>query len=702
VALARFVREARAAAAVSSRFVVAIHAVEGADEGPYLVLEYVRGISLQQRLDQEGALPVTDIVRVGLSIASGLAAAHERGILHRDIKPGNILLADDGEVKISDFGLARAAGDDGLTSLEVLAGTPAYLAPEQIAAKDVDQRADLFSLGSVLYAMCTGDAPFAGPTALAIVRQVAEATPPPIRERNSAIPDWLVCLVERLLAKDPAQRIQTAREVVQWFQQGLTADDTPGSRSRETSERRGQSRSLATSATMLAATALRRLSIKGAIGVLAGAVVLVVCVVLVATRGRDARQTLATVPSGATTATGRLADNASAGKESYVVVSPSAGRSERFSDLTDALRAATAESTLTLHGAGPFTAGPLKLGGKALTLRAAPGSTPVISLSPPDAPAQETPVSPSAPPRGLLEAEGPLTLEGLVLQPAAARAGPPDGDQTLVRYTGPELRLRHCRLRLASGGCCLRLEGVPSCEVRNCELHAGHGAAVAWQEGAAPPGPNRPCDVGLHNCICSGRTALCLDVPPSSPLSVTLEDNTWLTLEGCRLIDAGLPPQAPVGQRIRSTLHAERNLFDHQFLLVYCPAMGRRPDSGQDPFQADARRLPRLLVWSGRDNVYCTRQNAFLAIWPPRAERPIAPPDVPRTVSDWIARWNGHEDRPRMADPHYAGGVGLYKRAAQESSELTASAFRVSFADPAASSLPPPGANTEQVGPGTP
>lgn len=227
VALARFLREARAAAAVNSRFVVSIHAVEGGDDGPFLVMEYVRGMSLQQRLNREGRLPAAEIVRIGLAIASGLAAAHERGVLHRDIKPGNVLLAEDGEVKIADFGLARAVGDEGLTSVEVLAGTPEYLAPEQIAAEHVDQRADLFSLGSVLYAMCTGLAPFAGPTVMAAVHRVAEAEPRPIRELNPEIPDWLVRLVQRLHAKAPAQRIQSAREVVRWLQQGGPPEDVP-------------------------------------------------------------------------------------------------------------------------------------------------------------------------------------------------------------------------------------------------------------------------------------------------------------------------------------------------------------------------------------------------------------------------------------------------------------------------------------------
>jgi serine/threonine protein kinase len=689
VALARFLREARAAAAVSSRFVVTIHAVEGEEDGPYLVLEYVRGISLQQRLNQEGALPVAEIVRVGLSIASGLAAAHERGVVHRDIKPGNILLADNGDVKITDFGLARAAGDDGLTSLEVLAGTPAYLAPEQITAQQVDHRADLFSLGSVLYAMCTGDVPFPGPTALGIVRQVAEANPPPIQERNPAIPNWLVRLVERLHVKDPAQRVQSAREVVQWLERGSRAGDITVSTTRTASQQRGT----------------RRKRVTLAIGIVAGIVLLVLGAVLVGSRWPDGGESLATVRSGESALARRLVDTPSAGNESYVVVTHATGRAEQFSGLADALRAASAASTVTLHGAGPFAAGPLQLGDKALTLRAAPGSTPVISLAPMDKPPKPPAAPPAKPPvlpGRLLEAKGALTIEGLVLQAEAIRRQPAGDEPTLVWCAGPELRLRHCRLRLAAGGCCLRLEGVTTCELQNCELHAGRGTAIDWRRGPKPEGPREAGQLELHNCICSGRTALCLEIPPHTPLAVTLANNTMVALDGCQLIDLAPPAPAVASQRIRSTFHAERNVFDHEFLLTYRPTVGRRPQEGEDPARADVRRLPGLLAWSGRDNVYSAQQRAFLAIWPFRPNRPVVPPGAPLTVSEWSARWNGHEHRARMEDIGYAGGQELCRRAIENPHELTASAFSVIFSDPAVSALLSRGADTDQVGPRRP
>src|SRR5665213_1640600 len=161
----RFVREARAAAAVRDEHVVGVYAVEDAAEAPYLVMEYIAGVSLQERLDRSGPLEVKEVLRIGLQAASGLAAAHAQGLVHRDIKPANILLENHVErVKITDFGLARAAADASLTQEGVIAGTPMYMSPEQAEGRQVDQRSDLFSLGSVLYAMCTGHAPFRAPT----------------------------------------------------------------------------------------------------------------------------------------------------------------------------------------------------------------------------------------------------------------------------------------------------------------------------------------------------------------------------------------------------------------------------------------------------------------------------------------------------------------------------------------------------------
>src|SRR5262245_15295524 len=142
----RFVREARAAAAVAHDNVIAIYAVEDTGRVPYLVMQFIHGKTLQEKVDAAGPLPVPAILRIGLQIAEGLAAAHRQGLIHRDIKPANLLLENGVErVKITDFGLARAADDASLTRSGVVAGTPLFMSPQQARGERVDARSDLFS-----------------------------------------------------------------------------------------------------------------------------------------------------------------------------------------------------------------------------------------------------------------------------------------------------------------------------------------------------------------------------------------------------------------------------------------------------------------------------------------------------------------------------------------------------------------------------
>jgi hypothetical protein len=212
----RFRREGRAAAAIRHENVVAVHGVEEVNGLPYLVMEYVHGVSLEQRLEQDGLLDLPEVLRIGTQIADGLAAAHKQGLVHRDVKPGNILLENGVErVKITDFGLARAIDDASLTQSGMIAGTPLYMAPEQARGEAVDHRADLFSLGSVLYALCTGRPPFRAPTTLAVLRRVCEESPRPIQQLNPDVPDWLAEIIAVLHAKEPADRFQSATELSQ-------------------------------------------------------------------------------------------------------------------------------------------------------------------------------------------------------------------------------------------------------------------------------------------------------------------------------------------------------------------------------------------------------------------------------------------------------------------------------------------------------
>ena len=210
----RFSREAQAAAAVVHDNVIAIHSVSEVDDHPYLVMPYERGRSLQKRLDEGGSLGVAEVLRIGMQAAAGLSAAHAQGLVHRDVKPANILLDDGVErVKLTDFGLARAADDASLTKTGVIAGTPQFMSPEQARGDALDARSDLFCLGSVMYTMCTGRPPFRAETSYGVLRRITDTVPRAIREINPDIPQWLCEIIAKLMSKQPQDRPASAEKV---------------------------------------------------------------------------------------------------------------------------------------------------------------------------------------------------------------------------------------------------------------------------------------------------------------------------------------------------------------------------------------------------------------------------------------------------------------------------------------------------------
>ncbi len=210
----RFLREARSSAQVRHENVVQVYEVVE-QPLPYLVMEFIPGETLQQLLNRTGPLAVSEVLRIGRQIAEGLAAAHATDLIHRDIKPANILIEGGSQrkVKITDFGLARAADDASISQSGIIAGTPMFMAPEQALGQQLDQRADLFSLGSVLYQMTAGRPPFRANSTVAVLKRVAEDTPRPIREIIPETPQWLCDIITRLHAKNPDDRYQSAREV---------------------------------------------------------------------------------------------------------------------------------------------------------------------------------------------------------------------------------------------------------------------------------------------------------------------------------------------------------------------------------------------------------------------------------------------------------------------------------------------------------
>ena len=213
VYLERFRREANAAAAIDHPGVVTVYDA-GAD-GPtrFIVMEFVHGRSLADILREQSPLEPAEAADIAAQAADALSAAHARGIVHRDIKPGNIMVTPDGAVKVLDFGIARAVDSGTLTQTATVLGTSAYMSPEQALGQPADARSDIYSLGCVLYEMLTGEPPFMAEVAAAVMHQHVRVQPKPASERNPAVPPALNALVMEMLAKAPGDRPQTAAEV---------------------------------------------------------------------------------------------------------------------------------------------------------------------------------------------------------------------------------------------------------------------------------------------------------------------------------------------------------------------------------------------------------------------------------------------------------------------------------------------------------
>ncbi len=226
----RFEREAQATAAVSHDHIVTIYAVDEVKSLPFIVMECIVGRTLQKKIEETGPLELKEILRIGMQAAMGLAAAHKQGLVHRDIKPANILLQNGIQrVKITDFGLARATDDVGMTQTGQIAGTPLYMSPEQAQGQKVDHTSDLFSLGSVLYTMATGRPAFRAPSTIAVLRRVVDDTPRPIHEVNEELPSWLGDIISKLMSKKKEDRFQTAAELAELLSRRLARLQEPRS-----------------------------------------------------------------------------------------------------------------------------------------------------------------------------------------------------------------------------------------------------------------------------------------------------------------------------------------------------------------------------------------------------------------------------------------------------------------------------------------
>jgi eukaryotic-like serine/threonine-protein kinase len=222
--LERFRREARSAARLSHPNLVGVIDAGEDDGRPYIVFEYIEGRTLKRRIQDEGSLPVDEAVAYAIEIGRGLTAAHARKLVHRDVKPQNVLIDPDGRAKVTDFGIARSLESKGLTATGRVLGTTDYVSPEQAMGEDVDERSDVYSLGVVLYEMLTGEVPFQAETQVGVAMKHVNEPMPDVQAKRPEVSASVAAVVDRATTKDPRDRYSTVAEAVRDLEQTLEVE----------------------------------------------------------------------------------------------------------------------------------------------------------------------------------------------------------------------------------------------------------------------------------------------------------------------------------------------------------------------------------------------------------------------------------------------------------------------------------------------
>ncbi|MFT5523924.1 MAG: serine/threonine protein kinase [Pirellulaceae bacterium] len=504
-ARARFHREARAAAAINHPNVVTIHSVSGDNELPYLVMECVEGQSLEQRLGEGEQIPTEKIVEIAEGLLRGLAAAHKCGVVHRDLKPANILLnLKDDQVKLTDFGLSQVLGEARITRSGTLMGTPSYIAPELIeSSNQADHRADLFSLGSVLYVLCTGELAFQADSILSTLQQVVAAKPKPVREINSEIPAWLSAIVSRLHALDPADRFQSAEEVLGALSSRTVALDVAPVQSRRENVKRGPRMELP-----------KRSTNTFWIWIAVSVTVLLV--------GFGLQQISSPAhPTG-------------------ILVQSADGSIRSFESLGDAINNALPRSIITIHDVGPHRLPSIQLSGTPLRLTGAEGVCPVVEFDN----QQEDAAA-------LFSTDGKLELSRLAFHVFASPVAVANDDKNgpiLVDGTTCQVSIDQCTIRLIHGGHCVRVKGNSSLHISNSEIHAVQ-TIVKFLPAAST------CDLTITNCVLTADVALELHAPKK--IKIKLAHNTVLASQLLSVY-----PEDIETELAAITVASKRNVFD--------------------------------------------------------------------------------------------------------------------------------------------
>ncbi|MCI0681062.1 MAG: serine/threonine protein kinase [Gemmataceae bacterium] len=599
----RFLREAQAAAALTHENIVTIHAVDEDNGIPFLVLQYVAGESLAERLKREGRLPLGEAIRIGAQVARGLAAIHEKGLIHRDIKPSNILLEEmsDGAVsgkderpgsgdprptraqhgptvKIADFGLVKNIGDEPLSASGTVAGTPEFMSPEQATGHAVDARTDLFSLGVVLYAASSGVSPFRSDSPLLTMDRVRETKPRPLQEVEPTLPDWFCRLVHRLMAKGPGLRIQSARELAKLLEQSQAGPPIPPPRPLMSR------RLLALTASLLVIAGLAV-----ALGIYYGRGE--------SNGGPDKRPEPAPAKKPAA---------------GFMI----AGRRDVHQDLANALMAASDNDVIEVYGNGPYRTVPLNIAGKRLTIRAMAESRPVFRSKSPGARAQEP----------FLQTDADLRLEGLTIHwSIEAPLGKSEANmlaRCIVVSTGGQVALAHCRIVAGQMDVCVGAS-TGNLELDHCHFAGEKAVGAYWR-------PVAGAHLTADNCVFEGRIGLSVatraETARSASASLVLTHNTWV-------VDKSIQLMMFLGTKQPLELTTRGNLFDN---TQHCSLIGVMVSKKIEPTPDKLIGLVRSFInWTESGNLH-RRGAEYLS-----AQRPTgvgASAEI-ASVAGWLKLW---------------------------------------------------------------
>ncbi|MBL8822071.1 MAG: serine/threonine protein kinase [Planctomycetia bacterium] len=597
----RFVREAQSAAALTHENVVAIHAISEADGIPFLVLQYVDGESLAERLTRQKVLPFEEVLRIGQQVARGLSAAHDRGMVHRDIKPGNILLdSETGNARITDFGLAKHLGNESLTRVGMLAGTPAYMSPEQATDSALDARSDLFSLGVVLYQASSGELPFKADSPFVLLNQIRSANEKPLHEINPELPEWFCSIVHSLLRKEPENRISSAAELADLLEQrnSILPVRTSANNSRRT-----------WNPVILISTLL-----------LSG--ICIAAIIFLVQRQQEVLTSHAT--------------QAEAVIQGFQIV----GDERKYPSLAEAIDAVSEKGTIIIHGDGPFSTPTIRIENKNMTVRAAPGSHPRFI--------PETTGNGNF--RQFLSTNSDLTLEGIeIYWPLKAPVTKMDdpSQRAILYSSNRKLSILNCRIVSGDATACIGSTGQ-DVVIERCHIVSPNGCCLAWKVSSSP--------VHLENNVIECRAIMNIGRPPN--MANIVRKGIYLArniFSGERVLNVFVE----LNPRFSFPVKAFRNIVDctHPLTVLTLP---RNPFDINHP--ETIRDLGKAVVsWSEDSNVYRKHTDYLSALRTSQikmAELNISQSAELKNVAQWQEFWNMKDTRSIEGDIQFQTRTG--------------------------------------------